>query len=558
MKQILKDGKMVQLVLLLALVPAMAWGQHKPSGGGGGGGHAAAPAPHASAPSHSAPSHASAPARSAPSHSAAQTHSAPSHSTPSHSTAPTRSTQSAGGNRPAAGGNKSAAGGNRSAAGGNRPAAGGNKSAAGGNRPAAGGNRPGAAAGRGNFHQPAGTRNVSLKNGGSASVRKNGSIRSVDRGGMHIEHGVRGGGRTVVSQRNGARIVTHGHGGYVQRAYVTRGGRSFYSRTYVSGGFVHVGIYRGYFWGGRSYFGWYPGFFYAPAFYGWGFRPWGVPLVWGVSAWGWGGPWWGVYGGWWNPYPVYTAPYFWLTDYLIAENLRAAYAARAEDAADSGAADSGPADSGTVDSGSSDNQVAPASGPVALSPEVKQAIAEEVKAQLAAQQAQATAGGETAAPAPTQASGAPPAALDPAKRTFVVDTAVTAVSADGQECGLTSGDVVTRLTDTPDGTDNTVNASVAASKKGDCVTGATVAVKVDDLQEMYNHFEEQLATGMGEMAKKQGTNGMPKAPDTSTKASDVPPPKPDPDAAKTLQDQQAEADKTEADVKAEAAAGGGL
>jgi hypothetical protein len=103
-----------------------------------------------------------------------------------------------------------------------------------------------------------------------------------------------------------------------------------------------------------------------------------------------------------------------------------------------------------------------------------------------------------------------------------------------------------------------VNASVAASKKGDCAAGATVAVKVDDLQEMYNHFEEQLATGMGEMAKKQGTNGMPKAPDTSTKASDVPPPKPDADAAKTLQDQQAEADKTEADVRAEAAAGGGL
>ncbi len=370
---------------------------------------------------------------------------------------------------------------------------------------------------------------------------------------MHIEHGVRG-GRTVVSQRNGARIVTRGRGGYVQRAYVTRGGRSYYSRTYVYGGVVHVGVYQGYYWGGRSYYGWYPGFFYAPAFYGWGFQPWGVPLVWGVSAWGWGGPWYGYYGGWWNPYPVYTAPYFWLTDYLIAANLQAAYAARAEEAGDTGSADTGVSDGGG--GGSADNS-APASTAVTLTPEVKQAIAEEVKAQLAAQQAQA-AGGTTAGPAPAQANGTPPAALDPAKRTFVVDTAVTAVSTDGQECGLTSGDVVTRLTDTPDGTDNTVNASVAASKKGDCVTGATVAVKVDDLQEMYNHFQEQLTNGMAEMAKKQGTNGMPKAPDTSTKASDVPPPKPDADAAKTLQEQQAEADKTEADVRAEAAAGGGL
>lgn len=49
----------------------------------------------------------------------------------------------------------------------------------------------------------------------------------------------------------------------------------------------------------------------------------------------------------------------------------------------------------------------------------------------------------------------------------------------GVECGLTSGDVVTRLTDTPD-VDNMVNATVSTSRKGDCAAGATVAVKVDD------------------------------------------------------------------------------
>jgi hypothetical protein len=192
-----------------------------------------------------------------------------------------------------------------------------------------------------------------------------------------------------------------------------------------------------------------------------------------------------------------------------------------------------------------------------LTPEVKQAIAEEVKAQLAAQQAQAaTQGGVTASAAPANTSDTPPPALDPAQRTFVVDSDVTVV-ANGQECGLTSGDVVTRLTDTPDA-DNTVNASVSATKKGDCASGATVAVKVDDLQEMYNHFAEQLTTGMGELAKKQGTGGMPKAPDTGTQASALPPPAPDTTAAKTLQDQQAAADQAEADAKQEAAAGGGL
>jgi hypothetical protein len=116
--------------------------------------------------------------------------------------------------------------------------------------------------------------------------------------------------------------------------------------------------------------------------------------------------------------------------------------------------------------------------------------------------------------------------------------------------------VITRITDTPDA-DQTVNASVAASKKSDCVAGQTVAVKVDDLQEMHNHFEEQLNNGLGELAKKQGTGGIPRAPDTGTTASDVRAPDPDTTAAKALQDQQQAADQTESQVKQEAPSGGG-
>jgi hypothetical protein len=374
---------------------------------------------------------------------------------------------------------------------------------------------------------------------------------------MHIEHGVHG-GRTVVSERNGARIVTRGRGGYVQRAYVTRGGRSYYSRTYVRGGVVRVGVYRGYSWGGRNYYGYYPGYWYHPGFYAWGYQPWGAPVYWGVGAWGWGGsPWYGYYGGYFAPYPSYSSPAFWLTDYLLASSLQAAYAARAEANADAMAGDAqASAGGGGGDGG--DSAPAASSNAVTLTPEVKQAIAEEVKAQLAAQQQQASAqgGGGSGAQPQQQASGEVPPALNPAQRTFVVDSDI-AVVANGQECGLTAGDVVTRLSDTPDA-DNTVTASVAASKKSDCAAGQTVAVKVDDLQEMYNHFQEQLTSGMGELAKKQGTGGIPKAPDTGTTASDVAPPPPDNNAAKTLQEQQQEADQTESQVKQEAASGGGL
>jgi hypothetical protein len=250
-----------------------------------------------------------------------------------------------------------------------------------------------------------------------------------------------------------------------------------------------------------------------------------------------------------------------LTDYLLASSLQAAYAARQEDNADAMAADA-EASAGSGGGGGGGGDPAPAaSGQVTLTPEVKQAIAEEVKAQLAAQQAQAqqsSGGGAAPAPAPTSAnaqSGDVPPALDPAQRTFVVDSDVTVV-ANGQECGLTSGDVVTRLSDTPDA-DQTVTASVSATKKGDCPSGQTVAIKVDDLQEMYNHFQETLTNGMGEMAKKQGTNGMPAAPDTGTTASDVPTPPADNSAAKALQDQQQQADQTESQVKQETASGGG-
>jgi hypothetical protein len=561
--------KMLQklVVLLLAVViPALAWGQKKaPS----------APAQHASAPK-------AAPKAAAPSHSASQSHA----STPSKTTTGSRPATAGGshtaaggthtatgGSHPAtAGGTHAATGGTHTAAGGTHAAtAGGTHGAAGGTHAAAGGSHPAAghaaapaghaaAASRSNVgsHTPAGTRNVSLKGGGSASIRKNGSVRSIDRGGMHIERGVHG-GRTTVTERNGARIVTRGHGGYVQRAYLTRGGHAYYSRTFYAGGRYHVGLYRGYGWGGRTYFGYYPGVWYHPGFYGWGFHPWGAPVFWGVGAWGWGGaPWWGFYGGWWNPYPSYAAPYFWLTDYLLAQSLQAAYAARAEANADAVAADAA-AGAGDNGGGGDGGDAAPAaSSGVTLTPEVKDAIAQEVKAQLAAQQAQAaTQGGAAAgaAPAPTDASNTPPPALDPAQRTFVVDSDVTAV-ANGQECGLTAGDVVTRLTDTPDA-DQTVNASVSATKKGDCASGQTVAVKVDDLQEMYNHFQEQLTNGLGDLAKKQGTGGMPAAPDVATQASAVPPPAPDTSVAKTLQDQQAQADSTEAQVKQEAASGGG-
>jgi hypothetical protein len=395
-------------------------------------------------------------------------------------------------------------------------------------------------------HTPPG-RQVSLRGGGSASIRPNGSIRSVNRNGMHIDRGMHG-ERRVVSTRNGVRVVSVGRrGGYVQRAYVVRGGHSYYSRTYYYHGAYRAGVYRGYYYGGRPYYGYYPGYYYHPAYYGWAYNPWPAPVAYG---WGWGGsPWYGYYGAYYAPYPVYPSAAFWITDFMISATLQAAYEANAN-------AWLGP--------DASQNMLVASLAPMAapeetakMSPEVKKAISEEVKAVLAAEQADASKP-KSAAPAggsqPAQSNEAPPS-LDPNFKTFIVSDD-NSLTIDGQECALAQGDVIERTTDTPDD-DGNVNVKVVASNKNDCGIGKEGPISTDDLQDMYNSFRESLKDGMGELAKKNGTGGLPKAPDTTTSDGDVPAPPPDKSAEKSLQDQQAAADQTESDVKQEAASGGG-
>src|SRR3984957_7057981 len=398
-------------------------------------------------------------------------------------------------------------------------------------------------------HTPPG-RQVSLRGGRSAHIRPNGRIRSVNRNGMHIEHGVRG-DRRVVSTRNGVRVVSVGHrGGYVQRAYVVRGGHSYYSRTYYYHGGYRSGVYRGYYYGGHPYYGYYPPYYYHPAYYGWAYNPWPAPVAYG---WGWGGaPWYGYYGAYYQPYPVYPSAAFWLTDFVIAASLQAAY--EAQNAQGFLHYDAG---DGTLVA-SLYPMAADAAETAKLSPEVKKALADEVKALLGAEQADAGKAGSSAASSsgsqPANKDEAPPA-LDPNFRTFMVSDDLSLV-VDGDECALSNGDVVQRTSDAPDD-DQNVNVKVVASTKSDCAIGKEGPLAVDDLQEMYNHLREQLNSGMGELAKKQGTGGLPKAPDTTMVTGDVPPPPPDKTAEKTLSDQAADADKTETEVKQEAGSGGG-
>jgi hypothetical protein len=382
---------------------------------------------------------------------------------------------------------------------------------------------------------------------------------------MTINHGVHG-GRRIEGTHNGRRVVSYGkHGGYSQRAYYRHGGREYSQRTYYRGGHYYAYGYRNYYYGGHPYYGYAPAYYYGPGYYGWAYNPWPAPVYY---SWGWGGsPWYGYYGPYFAPYPAYPTAAFWLTDYMLAASLQAAYEAQ-QDSGENGElvppAISNASEDQIAALWSTDPVVAaklqatygaymlaggapPAkdSG-TGMSKEVKQAIADEMKGEIASEKQAAAKGQNDSAPAGDQV----PAALDPKIRIFVVSVNEDLTTSDGTECGLTAGDVVYRTGDQPD-EDNMVDATVKSSKKDECAVGATVAMSVDELQEMHNQLRIQMDAGLKELAEKQGKNGIPAAPDTKTQAGEVPAPTPDTSVANDLQTQQKEADQAEAEAKQE-------
>jgi hypothetical protein len=382
-----------------------------------------------------------------------------------------------------------------------------------------------------------------FSNGTTARFSAEGRIQSIHTAnGVNIRRGV-GGQRTVVSRSNGRMLVSTGpNSGYSQRAYMNRNGRVYVQRTYVAGGRTSVFVYNRYSYRGSFYFGYVPGYYYRPAFYGWVYNPWLRPVHYRWDWWG--AAWYAPYGYYFAPAPYYPVASLWLTDYLLAESLRAAYDAGAASAAQQPGPSGPPPDQ-------------PAAQNTVLTPEIKQAIAEEVKRQIDAERAAAASpqqpAAPAAAPAATQAAEQRPEALDPAVSVFVVSANLD-VNAGDQECSLSPGDVIMRISDTPDAK-QMVNVKVASSKRSDCPTGQSVAIAVADLQEMHNQFRAKIDSGLKTLADNQGKNGLPPAPDTQTSAGEVPVPEADAVRA-DLQKLQAVADQTEADVKKQAASTG--
>jgi hypothetical protein len=390
---------------------------------------------------------------------------------------------------------------------------------------------------------PAGSRTIQTRNG-AVTRRPDGRVSDVHdaRRGMDVHHGLDGGRRVSVMRADHSRIVAErGRRGFVERRYSFRG-HDFARRSYYWHGRAYDRYYRGYYYHGVMVNVYAPAVYYPPAFYGWAYNPWAVPVAYG---WGWAGtPWYGFYGAYFVPYPVYAGPAFWLADYVMATQLEAAYAAQTAAAAQAAVAAGDPP---------------PGAAPM-LTPEIKAEIADEVKAQIALENAegQQNTQGQDVDPA---SSSIARVLSDGHSHVFVVGDGLDVTDANNAECALSEGDVLQFSGPPPADNATDVNLTVVAGKGSgkECQRSDTVIVAVADLQEMQNHLRETVDQGMQELRSKQGQGGLPAAPPSAQAASTqsaftqaAPPP--EQNGAADVNQQLAEGDKAEQEATQEAAA----
>jgi hypothetical protein len=332
----------------------------------------------------------------------------------------------------------------------------------------------------------------------------------------------------IETKRPGTRIVAVGRNrGFVEHPIAGRPG--YISRTYYLGGRPYARVYREYAWRGVVYGRYVPEYYYDSVFYSWATGRWG-----GVAyGWGWNAaPWYVNYGGYFTPAPAYGAPSLWLTDYLIAENLKVAYDLQQQEQQRQASTPPPPPGQGV--------QTDPM-----LSDQVKTMIAEEVKQQLAAERAVSLQSPTAPTANPTEAL---PPALDPTLRVFVVSSAIDVPAAGGKTCGLTPGDIVLRTADTMDA-DNMVAVNVLSSKPGECAMHSATSLALATLQEMHNQFREHIDSGLKVLADNEGKGSIPKGPPSVARPAAEGQAQPDMGVAAMIADQQKDADQAEAEAR---------
>jgi hypothetical protein len=356
----------------------------------------------------------------------------------------------------------------------------------------------------------------------------------------------------------------------VQRP-VIYGGRTYVQRSYVVGDVTYRRVYTTYYYRNVEVVQYVPRYYYAPQFYGYAYRPWRrrVVYAWGYEA----APWYGAYGGYYAVSPYCAGPNDWLTDYYLGQTLQAAYQAQAAGAgaraaeasaqaaeanartaqANAAAAQANAqtaqanaaaaqARAATAEIQEAETDVLAAAEPTPITPELKRAIAEQVKAQLA-RESEAARDPQKAA----ELTGIAAALV--AGHVFVVDTPLNVETPDQRSCHLSPGDAL-RLGEPPAEGAAAAQLTMASGRAGDCPGGTPVVLSIENVAEMHNGFRSHLDGGMQALRSKQGTSGLPEAPPEAVAApkASVELPPADEDVAKSLAEAQLRADGTEASV----------
>jgi hypothetical protein len=381
--------------------------------------------------------------------------------------------------------------------------------------------------------RPNGTLAGFSRNGTDARFRSDGRLSGVHTASLDVTRGVHG-ERTVVLRRPDNTLVvrTGPRLGYVQRS-VNYHGVSYTQRTFIVGDRVFTRNYVGLRYHGVLLPQYVPAAYFAPNFYGWAYYPWSLPAPY---HWGWtASPWYGAYGGYFVVSPGYASPALWLTDFYLGQVISSGYQMQAPDLA----ADASP--DASLDATMDASQLTAAVN-TPISPELKQAIAEEVRQQLAYE----NAASQNAVQA-SELTGLPQV-MQPG-HLFVDDAPLDVSTVDGQACTLSPGDVV-RLAEVPAADGVAANLTVVASRIGDCPVNTLVTLSLDQLQEMQNSFRANLDQGLETLRAQQGKNGLPNAPasalsDLPPPPADVPPPPPAADAPALLDAAAQQADQAE-------------
>src|SRR5579862_937893 len=264
-----------------------------------------------------------------------------------------------------------------------------------------------------------GTRIAQSPGGALVRTAADGSIIDVHnpKNGMVIQHGLDGSRRISVDQPDGSRIFAAARGvGYVQHPYLFHA-QPFDHRTRYAQGHLSQQFYRPYEYAGKTLDVYAPPRFYSADFYRSVGTNYSTPLV---PHWNYVSqptPWFSYYKTYFTPETSYSSPLLWLTDFVLATSLIEAYQAHPK------------------------TLPAPPADAPAVTPEVKEMVADEVNRQVKQESLEARDNAQQHDPAPG-AGGVVRELQEKEPHVFVADADLDLVDPSGRRCMLSEGDVV--------------------------------------------------------------------------------------------------------------------